>query len=124
MQGKKYANTSITLNILGRLHHNKGNYETAADLYTAALEMAPNSSSIFQNLGGAFASQGNTQLAFAAFQRAIDLDPTDRYTYFKLGMMYEQLGEMPMCVFGFHTSCESILHGVGINGLVLSCPCL
>jgi tetratricopeptide (TPR) repeat protein len=48
---------------------------------------------VFQNLGGAFASMGEHQLAFASFQRAIDLDPSDRYTYFKLGMMYEQLGE-------------------------------
>lgn len=47
---------------------------------------------IGQNLGGAFASQGEHQLAFASFQRAIDLDPRDRFTYFKLGMMYEQLG--------------------------------
>lgn len=35
---------------------------------------------------------GEHQLAFASFQRAIDLNPEDRYTYFKLGMMYEQLG--------------------------------
>lgn len=47
---------------------------------------------LLQNLGGAFASQGEHQLAFASFQRAIDLDPRDRFTYFKLGMMYEQLG--------------------------------
>jgi Flp pilus assembly protein TadD len=38
-------------------------------------------------------SAGEHQLAFASFQRAIDLNPEDRYTYFKLGMMYEQLGE-------------------------------
>lgn len=83
--------SALVLNILGRLEHDAQNFKTAADLYTQALTLHPNSSSIFQNLGGAFASQGEHQLAFASFQRAIDLNVNDRYTYFKLGIMYEQL---------------------------------
>lgn len=83
--------SALLLNVLGRLEHDAQNFKAASDLYTQALTLQPNSSTIFQNLGAAFASQGEHQLAFASFQRAIDLNSNDRYTYFKLGMMYEQL---------------------------------
>ena len=85
------STSALVLNILGRLEHDAQNFKVAGDLYTQALTLQPNSSAIFQNLGGAFASQGEHQLAFASFQRAIDLNVNDRYTYFKLGTMYEQL---------------------------------
>lgn len=85
------AKSALALNLLGRLKHDARDFAAAGDLYTKALAAAPNDSAVFQNLGGAFASQGEHQLAFASFQRAIDLDPRDRFTYFKLGMMYEQL---------------------------------
>ncbi|EWM30007.1 tetratricopeptide repeat family protein [Nannochloropsis gaditana] len=85
------SGSALLLNVLGRLEHDAQNFKAASDLYTQALTLQPNSSTIFQNLGAAFASQGEHQLAFASFQRAIDLNANDRYTYFKLGMMYEQL---------------------------------
>lgn len=53
--------------------------------------MDPSRSEVFRGLGGAYQSQKQHQMAFASYQQAINLAPNDLLTYFKLGMLYEEL---------------------------------
>ena len=61
---------------LARLHFGQGRYAEAHRLYSALVEIQPDSAQTNSNLGAALYHLGRTADAIRSFERALSLDPT------------------------------------------------
>jgi Flp pilus assembly protein TadD len=66
--------------------------ERAAELFAAAVALAPEYVAAYANLGVALRRAGNTKGAFAAYSRALDVAPDDPSVLNNLAVLYQGLG--------------------------------
>ncbi len=66
------------LEVAGRLNHRAGRFDTADELFTRLVALAPTSSQAYLYRGLSLQGLGNNEAARSALERAITLDPTNR----------------------------------------------
>jgi len=78
---------------LGLIHWQRGDAKLAEQEWREALRLAPNDSSILNNLGLACTKQGRYTEAISFFRKAIELKPDDSSPHSNLGIAYEKTGQ-------------------------------
>lgn len=74
------------------LYADEGQYETSAELYERALELAPADEQIYNNLAGAYHSLGRVEDSIAVLKRGMDVSPRDASLRGNLGGIYLEQG--------------------------------
>ncbi len=69
-----------------------GEYETAINDYTKAIELKPSEPTVFLSRGIAFYNTKKFDLAIADFDNAIKLDPTESMAFYNRGNAFEKAG--------------------------------
>lgn len=82
---------STLYTLIGRISHERSEWDNAIQNYTLALQQNPQSSPLFRNIGSVYHAKQQYQLAFASYQQAIELDKHDSSPYLKLAYLYEDL---------------------------------
>ena len=77
--------------ILGNILKIKGKKAEALGIYAKALEINPNSATIYANLGSFHAEQQNWQQALDYYQQAVIIDPSLAGAYRNLARVWEEL---------------------------------
>jgi len=78
---------------LGLIHWRRGDAKLAEQEWRAALRLAPNDTSILNNLGLACTKQERYAEAVSFFRKAIELKPDDPSPHSNLGIAYEKTGQ-------------------------------
>jgi tetratricopeptide (TPR) repeat protein len=78
---------------LGRIHWRRGDVKLAEQEWREALRLAPNDSTISNNLGLVCTNQGRYTEAVSFFRKAIELKPDDPNPHLNLGIAYEKTGQ-------------------------------
>ncbi len=82
----------------------KRNFSDAMQLYQRALEMNPNNSTIYFDMGYAYTTQGRHVEAIQAYQKAISLKPDFLAAYFNMGLAMKELHDYRNAIAAFqHT---------------------
>src|SRR6185369_11529137 len=76
----------------GLLALRQRNYDTAAERFHKARDLAPDNSQIFYLIGLLESSRGNTEDAIAALRRSVEVDPHNLIALYKLGEEVERQG--------------------------------
>jgi Tfp pilus assembly protein PilF len=79
--------------LIGAIHHVRGNDEEAVKSYRHVLRLEPNHVEALNNLGVALRSQGQTDEAIACFQRAVTIDPAHADAHSNLGNALHEDGQ-------------------------------
>ena len=78
---------------IGVLHHDQGKFDKAIRSYKKALEMNPENSHSWNNLGRAYMDSGHKQEALDAFIRSTKLDSRNACAWNNLGNCYKLLDQ-------------------------------
>jgi tetratricopeptide (TPR) repeat protein len=78
---------------LGLIHWRRGDAKLAEQEWREALRLAPNDTSILNNLGLACTKQERYTEAVSFFRKAIELKPDDPNPHSNLGIAYEKMGQ-------------------------------
>ena len=78
---------------LGLIHWQRGDVRAAEQEWREALRLAPNDSSILNNLGLVCTNQGRYTEAVSYFRQAIELKPYDAAPHLNLGIAYGKMGQ-------------------------------
>jgi Flp pilus assembly protein TadD len=89
---------------LGLIHWRGGDVKLAEQEWREALRLAPNDSSILNNLGLVCTNQGRYTEAVSFFRRAIELKPDDPSPHLNLGIAYGKTGQNASAETEFHTA--------------------
>jgi tetratricopeptide (TPR) repeat protein len=73
----------------GLQHLQAGKYQQAERIYCQILELEPNNSEAYKNLGDILLNQGKLEEAIAHYQQAVSLNPQDANSYFNLGLVFQ-----------------------------------
>ena len=79
--------------VLGAQNHQKGNIQTALDIYNKILEVNPDHVYTLNNLAIIHKENGETQKAINCYERAIEIDPNYADAHNNLGVIFKQLGQ-------------------------------
>ena len=82
---------STLYTLIGRISHERSEWDYSIQNYTLALQHNPKSSPLFRNIGSVYHATQQYQLAFASYQQAVELDKNDASPYLKLAYLYEEL---------------------------------
>lgn len=77
----------------GLLALRQRNYDTAAERFNKARDLAPNNSQIFYLIGLLESSRGNTAEAITALRKSVELDPNNLIAVYKLAEEVERQGD-------------------------------
>lgn len=75
---------------LGLVEKRQGHYPAAEEFYRRAIQLDPQFSEAFSNLGNVYLAQKQTSLAIASYQQAADLNPNQGAYYYNLYRAYSQ----------------------------------
>jgi len=75
---------------LGLVEKRQGHYPAAEEFYRRAIQLDPQFSEAFSNLGNVYLAQKQTSLAIASYQQATDLNPNQGAYYYNLYRAYSQ----------------------------------
>jgi tetratricopeptide (TPR) repeat protein len=73
--------------------YKQGQYAKAIDAYKQALQMEPDSVSVYNKLGVTYLIYGDFRSACEVFQKALSLDSKDPVAHFNLGLAYTLMGD-------------------------------
>lgn len=88
------SNHPVALQYLGVIAHQMGKHDTAIDLLSKALAVAPDYADAHNNLGNAFKALGWQDDAIASFRKAVALEPGFAEAHFNLGNEWKELGQL------------------------------
>jgi len=77
---------------LGIIYSLRGDYQTAIELYSRALQLSPDDAGAHQALGAAWIKMGKPEKALGDLLAATRLDPLYPTAHYQLGTAYRQLG--------------------------------
>jgi len=89
---------------LGLIHWHGGDVKLAEQEWREALSLAPNDSSILNNLGLVCTNQGRYTEAVSFFHKAIELKPDDPSPHLNLGIAYGKTGQNGSAETEFRTA--------------------
>jgi Flp pilus assembly protein TadD len=89
---------------LGLIHWHRGDVKLAEQEWREALRLAPNDSSILNNLGLVCTNQGRYAEAVSFFHKAIELKPNDPSPHLNLGIAYGATGQNASAEIEFRTA--------------------
>ena len=89
---------------LGLIHWRRGDVRLAEQEWREALRLAPNDSSILNNLGLVCTNQGRYTEAASFFHKAIELKPDDASPHLNLGIAYGKTGQNASAETEFRTA--------------------
>jgi Flp pilus assembly protein TadD len=89
---------------LGVIQWERGEVKLAEQEWRAALRLAPNDSSLLNDLGLVATNQGRYTEAVSYFRQAIGLHPNDPYPHSNLGIVYEKTGQHELAETEFRTA--------------------
>lgn len=75
-------------------NHQKNNLDVAINLYNEILEIDPNNSSIYYNLGLAHNKKKQLNKSIHCYEKVIEIDPNYISAHFNLGIIYRELGDL------------------------------
>lgn len=84
----------------------KGQHAEAAAEWKKALELSPEDSKVFMNLGVSQAAAGEVEKAIGSFARAIEIDPGDAEIRMNLGVALAGSGRVPEAITAYRKSLE------------------
>ena len=84
--------------IAGYDHQNKGNVDTAIQLYKSAIEAYPKVFNGYTSLGYAYLQKQNTAEALLAFNEAAKMNPDKIPSYNDLAIVYARLNNKEQCL--------------------------
>lgn len=90
-----------TLLLLGNLRLIQKNYEGAVQLFTQAINLAPERAEAYQGRGDAYIAEGKLQQAVDDFTQAIELDGSKPLFYDSRGALYATLGQHEQAIADF-----------------------
>ena len=76
------------LHMLGVILNYKGDYETALNLISQAIQLNGGMPSYHNSLGTVFSAQGKTKEAAAAYERALNIDPDYSEAHLNMGNIF------------------------------------
>ena len=85
-----HPNDPEVLFSLGLVEKRQGHYPAAEEFYRRAIQLDPQFSEAFSNLGNVYLAQKQTSLAIASYQQAADLNPNQGAYYYNLYRAYSQ----------------------------------
>jgi tetratricopeptide (TPR) repeat protein len=81
-----------SLNNLGHVYFEIGDYRSAQPYFERALGTRPQTPAVVYNLGLCLSRQGQYADAILRFEQLLNTTPNDGETYYELGMAYEKTG--------------------------------
>ena len=84
----------------------KGDYNTAVQEYTRAIEKDPNYAFAYNNRGNSYADLGKYDQAIADYNKAIELDPNYAFAYNNRGVSYNDLGKYDQAIANYNKAIE------------------
>jgi len=94
------------LNSQGAIYMERGQLQTAADLFGQALQANPQYPTAHHNLGMAYYLQGDLEQAIEQFQMAIDLDSSYASPHYALGRIYDDQNQTEAALNEFQRAVE------------------
>jgi len=82
----------------GSYYHTTGDYQSAIEDYTKAIELSPYEPYVYYIRAITFDEQKNYDLAIADYTKAIELDSYGAYAYYYRGVAYGELGEYDLAI--------------------------
>ncbi|MBI4711044.1 MAG: tetratricopeptide repeat protein [Candidatus Omnitrophica bacterium] len=77
----------------------RGKHKEAAEFYSQALKMNPNSADIHYNFANMLTGQGRYADAMVHYVQACRLKPTDPDAYTNMGLLYDHFGRVPQALY-------------------------
>jgi Flp pilus assembly protein TadD len=87
------ASDPATLQQLGVLKENTGDYDKAIELFTSIVSFRPDDAAAHLNLGVALGKKGRIADSVREFTRSLELDPKNREALLKRAIAFEFLGD-------------------------------
>jgi len=84
-------NNPHTLRLLGVVAAQRADYAKAVELFSAAIQVAPEIAVAYSNLGNVYARLRQFDQALGAFEQAASLDPQDAETWSNAGIVFFEL---------------------------------
>lgn len=94
-KGASGANSPEALKNLGNEEYGRGNYDTAIDLYTKAIEMDDTNPIFFSNRAQAHLTLGNFEQAIEDCDSALKIDQQFIKAYFRKALAVNQMTHLP-----------------------------
>ena len=86
----------------------RGDYQQAADHYAVAMDVDPDSASLYINIANLFHALGQFKEAVAMLERSITLQPDNHIAYNNLGNALKALGTDPQVVLAHYNQAMQI----------------
>jgi len=100
------AQSAEEWNIMGDDQYDAGDYKTAIEYYTKAIELAPKESKFYSDRGAAYNELGEYDKALVDLNKAIELDPNNEVPYNNRGYSYYMLGDVKRARIDFKKACD------------------
>lgn len=84
-------NNPYTLRLLGVVAAQRAEYEKAIELFSAAIQVAPEIAVAYSNLGNVYSRLRQFDQALSSYQQAANLDPHDAETWSNAGIVFFEL---------------------------------
>ncbi len=97
-EGKRQLAEAKRINNAGVVAYHNGHYEKALELFEKCVELAPDFTEGYNNLGLAYTELDEENKATEAFKKAIELNPDLAVTYNNLGYVFYRLGSLDEAV--------------------------
>ncbi|MDY7007566.1 MAG: tetratricopeptide repeat protein, partial [Cyanobacteriota bacterium] len=94
------------LHLLAVLEYLVGRNETAINLFHQVINLRPNFSQGYSNLGNILKKEGRLSEAIAHYQTAISLEPSDSSNYSNLGLIFLEKGQIESAIIHYEKSRE------------------
>ncbi|MFH1147841.1 MAG: tetratricopeptide repeat protein [Pseudomonadota bacterium] len=88
-----YSESAKEHNNSGVMAYLRGDYAKAVEYFTSAIQVNPDYSEVFVNLGIVYKKQNKLHDAMTAYKKAIALDPTAPEAYYNLGILFDDDGD-------------------------------
>ena len=90
----------------GNAAQSAGNYTQAESIWRRVIQLYPNNSVAYNNLGDALRQQGKLEEAIAAYRKAIELDPKYAAAYNNLGTALSKQGKLEEGIAAYRKAIE------------------
>jgi len=98
--------SASTLYEQAELYRNQGNLEDAIAFYQKTIELDPNFSWAYHQLGDIFSEQNNPTEAIGVYRQAIALNPNFSWSYHNLGMVLIQQKQWDQAILAYSKAIE------------------
>lgn len=106
------------LHLLGVVHSQRGDYQTAIDYIGRAIRRKPSEAAYHSNLGIACRASGRLDEAVASFRRSLELRPDFVDAHYHLGLTFKQQGMLDDAIASYRRALDiQPLHANAINSL-------